>query len=93
MASMSTSLFPTSVMLQEFSRTATLNAITIRAPAVGKGKSVVMVLDSQNLFTDDVFVCVDVAGCRCLGGCFVGSVSGQRGVEGDLDLADQASVS
>lgn len=55
-------------MLQEFSRAATVHAITIGAPVVEKEKGVVMVLDSPNLFTDDVFVCVDVAGCRCLGG-------------------------
>lgn len=67
-------------MLQGFSRAATISAIMIRAPVVEKGKGVVMVLDSQNLFTDDVFVFVDVAGCRCFGGLFVGSMSGQGGV-------------
>lgn len=73
MALMLTSLVPTSVALQEVPRA----AMAIRAPVVGKGKGVVTVLDSQNLFTDDVFVFVDVAGVGGGGeGC---SMSGRCG--------------
>lgn len=55
-------------MLEEFSRAATMKAAMLCILVVEKGKGVVVVLDSQNLFTGDMFVFVDVAGCRCLGG-------------------------
>lgn len=67
MALMLMILFATSVTLQEFSRAVTISAIMIRAPVVEKGKGVMMGLDSQNLFTNDVFVFLNVSGCRFLG--------------------------